>query len=361
MNLTYKYKLRHPSYGRRLRRHAVALNQVWNYAATRQKKLQKAYREGSPGVRWPSEFDLDKATAGTSMDLETSAGSIQKVIRKFTQSRAQAQKAPRFRHSYGPKRALGWVPFRTSDRKISGNSIRFYGKTYRWVNDRPLPPVVRSGAFVEDALGRWWVCLQVEIPDDENHGDQIVGIDLGLKNLATLSTGKKIENPHVFNKWAQKLAINQRARNNRRVKAIHKKIRNSRNDYQHKETRRLIRECQFIAIGNLSSKALAKTKMAKSVLDAAWGGFIAKLCYKASRHGVRLIKVHEKFTTQTCSHCLDIPDSSPKGRAGLGMRVWKCSSCSTSHDRDRNAAQNILRLGLSAQPLVEEIGSSNKN
>ena len=354
MILTYKYRLINASYARRLRRHTYSLNQTWNYCVATQKRIERAWKESSPKQPWPSEFDLNKMTAGTSRELDTHAGSIHEISRFFVTSRDKNKRAPRFRKSFGPKRSLGWVPFRASDRKISGNSIRFAGKTYRWFKDsRELPVIIKGGAFVEDSLGRWWVTLQVEVATDQNHGIAVVGIDLGLKTLATLSNGDKIENPQVFRKLEAKLAVAQRAGNKSRVRAIHDKIKNVRNDYQHKETTRLIRQCRYIAIGDVSSPQLAKTKMAKSVLDASWGGFRDKLRYKARRHGVQFQDVDEKYTTQTCSSCGDKPPERPRGIAGLGIREWKCSECGVSHDRDVNAARNILTLGLSVQPLAE--------
>jgi transposase len=97
-----------------------------------------------------------------------------------------------------------------------------------------------------------------------------------------------------------------------------------------------------------------KTKMAKSVGDAGWSMLRNMLCYKASRHGARHADVEEKFTTQRCSCCGNVPDSSPKGMGALGVRVWECSICGAIHDRDVNAAKNILTLGRSAPPPVEE-------
>ena len=117
---------------------------------------------------------------------------------------------------------------------------------------------------------------------------------------------------------------------------------------------KLIRENCLIVVGNVNAGNLAKTKMAKSVLDAGWSTFRSMLNYKASRHSALYLEVDEKFTTQTCSACGLRPESRPRGIAGLGIREWVCSDCGVLHDRDINAAQNILKLGLSVQPLVEE-------
>ena len=100
-----------------------------------------------------------------------------------------------------------------------------------------------------------------------------------------------------------------------------------------------------IFIGDVSSKKLTKTKMAKSVLDAGWGMLKTQLKYKAIARSVMFEEINEKYTTQICSCCGVISGNSPKGRAGLGIREWICCECGAIHDRDINAAKNILALG----------------
>jgi putative transposase len=106
-----------------------------------------------------------------------------------------------------------------------------------------------------------------------------------------------------------------------------------------------VKEHGAIFVGNVSSSQLAKTKMAKSVLDAGWGILKTQLKYKAMARSVVFGEVNEKNTTLTCSYCLKIPSNSPRGRTGLKIREWTCAECGTTHDRDVNAAKNILRLG----------------
>jgi putative transposase len=211
---------------------------------------------------------------------------------------------------------------------------------------------VKGGAFVEDALGRWWVCFHVDVTDREVTANGEVGIDLGLKTLATLSDGVKIENLRHRAAWAQKLATAQRARNKRRSKAIHAKIANCRRDHLHKVTTTLARSHALIAVGNVNAKRLARTRMAKSVLDAGWSTFRSMLRYKSPGY----MEVDEKWTTQTCSGCGSI--AGPKGRAGLNERVWVCPECGAVHDRDHNSAVNILALALSAQRRGDESRSN---
>lgn len=356
MILTYKYRLKGKRTERQLRRFAWAINQVWNFCVATQRETQRRRMQGTT-TKWLSHFNLAALAKGSSKDLGLHAQSVQSTCDQFVKSRDQYKKCPRFRASGGPKRSLGWIPFQKQSRQIDGNAITYLSNTYRFfgAKRRPLPEIVKSGAFVEDAQGRWWVTLYVEIVEDNVHGTEAVGIDLGLKTFATLSNGDKIENLNAYRKWEEKLATAQRACNKRRVKAIHAKITNIRKDGQHKATTAIVRKYGLIAVGNVSSSNLAKTRMAKSVLDAGWSTFRNMLGYKASRHRAVFLEVNEKFTSQTCSSCGDCASAGrPKGIAGLGIREWVCDSCGVRHDRDVNAAKNILALGLSAQPRVDE-------
>jgi transposase len=226
-----------------------------------------------------------------------------------------------------------------------GNAYRFFG-----AKRRPLPDTTKGGCFVEDARGHWWVCFHVEVDLLPPAPTKAVGIDLGLKTLATLSTGTKIEAPRHYRRLEKKLGNAQRAGNRDLAKAINAKIANRRRDHMHKWTTWVSRNFRLICVGDVSSSALAKTKMAKSVLDASWSTSRNALCYKASRHRGMFQKVDEcsTFTTQICSECGALPSSRPRGIADLGIRDWVCSDCGAHHDRDVNAAQNTLDLGLSA-------------
>ena len=355
MILTYKYQLKGKRCFRQLRRFAYVANQVWNYCVQTQRKIQQNRRDGlSP--KWPSHFDLAMLAAGTSKDLHVHAQSIQSICDQFVKSRNLHKQCPKFRRSGGSKRSLGWIPFQQQSRKITASSVTYLGNTYRFfgAKRRPLPEAAKGGCFVEDARGRWWVCFQVEVADLPLAPNQAVGIDLGLKTLMTLSTGEKIEGPRAYRTLEDKLATAQRAGNKKRVKAIHAKIANIRKDHMHKVTTKLAQTYRQIFAGDVSSCQLAKTKMAKSVLDAGWSADRNALRYKASRHGGTFRLVDEDLTSQICSSTGILPPERPRGIADLGVREWDCSACGEIHDRDVNAARNILRLGLSAQPPAEE-------
>ncbi|WP_028303823.1 RNA-guided endonuclease InsQ/TnpB family protein, partial [Oceanospirillum maris] len=123
------------------------------------------------------------------------------------------------------------------------------------------------------------------------------------------------------------------------------KIANRRKDALHKFSRSLVNRSGEIYVGNVKSSSLAKTKMAKSVLDTGWAMLKTMLDYKCAHAGIVFKEVNESYTTQACSCCGCISVSSPKGRSGLRIREWTCSECGVTHDRDINAARNILAVG----------------
>jgi putative transposase len=353
--LTYRYRLKGKRTARQLRRYSWAANQVWNFCAATQREVRRRYRNGSR-PKWPTHFDLTELTKGVSKELAIHAQSVGSVCEQFAKSRDTKKICPRFRKSGGSKRSLGWIPFQKQSRQVTESSVTYLGNTYRFfgAKRRPLPAAAKGGCFVEDSLGRWWACFHVEV-GDLRPGSGSVGIDLGLKHLAVTSDGEKIENLRTYHVWQGKLATAQRAGNRRRVRVIHQKIKNTRQDHLHKESSKITKRYGLIVVGNVSSSRLAKTRMAKSVLDVGWSTFRNMLEYKASRHRAEYREVDEKFTTQTCSSCGNsATEGRPRGIAGLGIREWRCSACGTVHDRDVNAAQNILILGLSAQPRGDE-------
>jgi IS605 OrfB family transposase len=132
------------------------------------------------------------------------------------------------------------------------------------------------------------------------------------------------------------------------VRKIHAKIRNKRQDWSHKESTNLIKSSRLIRVGNVSASRLMKTRMAKSVTDAGWFQFKEMLKYKAITHGVDFEETGEAYSTVTCSQCLE--RTGPRGVRSLGIRDWTCSNCGSSHDRDVNAAKNILLFGMVGRP-----------
>jgi IS605 OrfB family transposase len=241
---------------------------------------------------------------------------------------------------------LGWVPFKAAGVKLVNGQIRFCGIYFGiWdsygVNDFDLG----TGSFSEDARGRWYFNTTTTIEVKSCEGRTSIGIDLGLKTTATCSDGTTLDRRRITDEFAAQLATAQRANKAKRVKAIHAKIKNSRQDAIHKFTASMVNNYGAIFVGDVSSRKLVKTKMAKSVLDTGWGMLKTQLEYKANARSVVFEEVSERNTTQTCSCCGLLSASSPKGRAGLRIREWTCCECGATHDRDINAAKNILALG----------------
>lgn len=196
----------------------------------------------------------------------------------------------------------------------------------------------------------WYVQLIVDNGKnpDSKPAVRCVGIDVGLTHFATLSNGEKIDNPRWYRSMQKRLKFLQRIVSRRkkgsgrrrtaihRLAVFHEKIADTRTDWIRKLAKRIVDEYDVIAVENLNISGLAKTKFAKSILDAAWGQFIQRLENTAASHGVQVIRVDPRGTTQECSNCGEIV------RKSLSDRMHQCR-CGFTADRDHNAALNILR------------------
>lgn len=322
---------------------ASEVNFVWNYV--NDLCFKHLQRQG----QFFSAYDIAKYTKGASKECNLHSQTIQAVAEELVTRRKQFKKAKlkwRVSNKKSARRSLGWIPFKKVAVKYADGCIQYGKHQFKLWDSYGLSKYnVKTGSFVEDSRGRWYVCLVVDVPSVEApKATKAIGIDLGLKDLATCSDGTVISNPRFYRKYEQKLGIAQRARNRKRVKVIHAKIKNSRQDHLHKASTALVRNNALIVVGDLSANKLVKTKMAKSVLDAGFSALKTMLRYKCENAGVLFVEVSEKFTTQICSCCGEITSSSPKGRVDLRIREWSCE-CGSNNLRDVNAAKNILALG----------------
>ncbi|WP_446214185.1 RNA-guided endonuclease InsQ/TnpB family protein [Micromonospora sp. IBSANI012] len=221
----------------------------------------------------------------------------------------------------------------------------------RW--SRALPAAPSSVTIVMDAVGRYFASFVVQVADEPlPPADAEVGIDLGLTHFAVLSDGTKVAAPQFLRKAARKLrrlqqdlSRKQRGSNNRKkavvaVAKAHARVVDTRRDWQHKLSTEIIRDNQAVYVEDLCVTGLARTRLAKSVHDAGWAGFTAMLEYKAARYG-RIFDKIDRFapTSQTCSACGRLDGPKP-----LNVRSWTCP-CGAIHDRDVNAAINVLAAG----------------
>jgi putative transposase len=326
---------------------AIEINQVWNYANEVSAKAARPFA-GLP--KWLSAYDLDKLTAGATEYFEhIGADTIQRVNAEFATRRKQFKKPQlRWRVSRGARRSLGWVPFKAVQLRRKGKSLRFSGKSIRvFEKDLLEGRKWQSGCFAQDSFGDWWLCLPVTYETTQSIAPRgAVGIDLGLKTTATTSDGEKLEAGHFYRSIEAKIAQAQRRGHKRQAKRLHRRAARRRKEALHRFSRKIVDTFQTIVIGDVSSLKLAKTRMAKLVLDAGWGILKTQLQYKGQQAGRSVIIVNERNTTRTCSSCRSL--TGPAGLDMLVVRSWICSECGVTHDRDVNAARNILFAGRSS-------------
>ena len=324
-----------------LRQWAASVNFVWNYIN------ELSSRSIKERGKFLSAFDIHAYTTGASKELGLHSQCPQVIAKEYVTRRKQFKKSRlAWRKTNGVRRSLGWVPVNTGMASWKNGQVYHNGHYFGvWDSYGLAGYKFRSASFSEDSRGRWYFNVVVDVEEKLSPGQGAVGVDLGLKDLVTTSDGEKLEAGRWYREEQAKLGIAQRANKKQRVKAIHAKIANRRKDALHKFSRRLVGTHGEIYVGNVSSSKLVKTKMAKSVLDAGWAMLKTMLEYKGAHAGIVVREVNESFSTQVCSCCGSISASSPKGRAGLRIREWTCVACGSTHDRDINAARNILGRG----------------
>jgi putative transposase len=381
--MRFRLKDRHAS---ELRQWAGEVNLVWNFCNELGEKVYQRER------RFLHKFEYAAYTKGAGQaGLHLHSQTIQAVSEEFATRRQQFGKVRlQWRKSKGVRRSLGWIPLKASALAYCGGQLWVSGMHYRGAalvdhrlgvpelrlagKKKPLslwdshqlagllkdnPAALGTSTISEDARGRWYINITVKVPKkpkihpaDPAAPISAVGIDLGLKELATMSDGVKVHAQNFYRDAEAKLAIAQRARKKGRVRAIHAQIANRRKDHHHQLSTDLVKRFCAVFVGNVSASGLAKTKMSKSVLDAGWSTLRTMLQYKCADAGRWFEEVNESYTTQDCSACLFSENGviqpvrgGPKGLKGLEIREWTCSVCGKHHDRDVNAAKNILARG----------------
>jgi len=310
-------------------------------------------------TNWKKEEELDFLNEVSCVPLQQGLRHLQAAFSNFFAGRARY---PNFK------------------KKHNGGSAEFSKSAFRWKDEQvflakcatPLP-IRWSKQIPEGCIpstitvrltpaGRWFVSILVDdhtikpLPKIEKS----IGLDVGITSLIATSDGDKIANPKHFKKLRKKLkkkqkalARKQKGSNNRQkarvqVAKIYAHITDARQDFLHKLTTQLIRENQTIVVEDLAIKNMVKNhKLALAISDASWGELIRQLAYKCEWYGRELIKIDRWFpSSKRCGNCGYIVDKLP-----LNIREWECSKCGTNHDRDINAAKNILAAGLAVERL----------
>jgi putative transposase len=328
---------------------------------------QQAHEAGWPYVtdgELSARLTAAKATAERAWLNDVSSAVLQQALadlnaayRNFFASRTGKRKGPK----------VGVPTFRS--RKDHRQAIRFTANArfkvlpnrklrlpkigdvpVRW--SRPLPSEPSSVTVIRDCAGRYFASFVVWVRPGALPGTEpVIGIDLGLKHFAVLSDGRKIESPRFLRRAEKKLRRAQRALSRKQegsrnrdkarltVARAHARTADARRDFHHQLSTALIRDNQAVAVEDLMVRGLARTRLAKSVHDAGWSGFVAILEYKARLYGRAFIKIGRfEPTSRTCSAC-GVKD----GPKPLHVRAWRCPACGEWLDRDVNAAVNVAR------------------
>ena len=310
---------------------------------------------------WKRDPDTSWLAQVDSMALQQSIRDLDRAYKNFFRRVREGGKPgfPKFKSRRHARQS-----YRTNGGKVLDRNHIALPKlgTVRAKVSRPLQGRFISVTVSLDAAGRYFATfLCIDVPSkDAPATDREVGIDLGVETLATLSDGTKIENPRHLKKYERKLAREQRRLSRRkgarkgekqsrrylkqrkRVARIHANIADARTDALHKVTTMLADENQVLCMEDLNAKGMMKNHhLAKAVTDASFGEFARLLEYKCDERGRSLVKIGRFYpSSKTCSACGHRLDALP-----LSVRSWDCPACGAHHDRDVNAARNILTEG----------------
>ncbi|MBT2400206.1 RNA-guided endonuclease TnpB family protein [Streptomyces sp. ISL-100] len=305
-------------------------------------------------TQWKKTQELGFLSQVSSVPLQQALRHLQGAFSNFFEGRA---KYPRFKSKKKTRRSAEYT--RSAFTYRSGAlTLAKMKDPLDIVWSRPLPEGVEPSTVTvsQDSAGRWFVsilCADASVKPLPTL-DTAVGIDAGITSLVTLSTGEKITNPRHERRDRARLAKAQRAvakkekgsrnRDKARIKVakIHARIADRRRDFLHQLSTRLVRENQTIVIEDLTVRNMVKNKtLARAISDAAWTDMRSMLEYKCAWYGRSLVTIDRWFpSTKLCSACGTIREKLP-----LNVRQWTCE-CGTTHDRDINAARNILAAGL---------------
>src|SRR5437588_7827874 len=298
----------------------------------------------------------------SSVPLQQALRHLDRAFRNFFEGRAEY---PTFHKKHGVQAATYAANAFTWDGKELTLARMETPLDIHW--SRALPKGVKptSVTITKDCAHRYFVSILVE--EEIKHLPIVkkqVGLDLGLKSMVITSDGHTYGNPKFFAQDEKKLAKAQRrhakkkkgSQNRRKaqlkVARIHARIADRRRDYQHKLSTKIIRENQIVCIESLSVKNMVQNhKLAKAISDVGWSEFVRQLEYKAEWYGRTLVKIDKWYpSSKRCFDCGHILDSLP-----LDIRFWICPECGVSHDRDSNAARNILAAGLAVAACGESV------
>jgi IS605 OrfB family transposase len=315
------------------------LTGVWNFAI---KKIEHDAKDGVYYTKKGFQNILSNHGEKIGVPSHTIQGMLSQAYVAWQRCFKKMAKKPRLK---GRRNKLNSIPFPDPLREPKNNKISIPGIGKTRYHKQALPcGKIKCGRIIKRASG-WYLCLFIDAAPNEIPitGNEQVGIDPGFKSLLTLSTGEKIEHPREFEQSAKRLAQAQRGKRKKLTARLQERIANRRKDRNHKLSRRLVSENKLIAFSADQHKNIAK-KFGKSVTSSSHYQLRQMLSYKSALCGREYVEVDSRFTTQTCSVCLE--RTGPRGWNGLSVRIWECAACGAVLDRDVNSAQVILKAGL---------------
>jgi putative transposase len=336
---------------------------VWNRTLAWRRQRHQADKTGMTYAQANAYLTALKATDELTWLNEVSSVPLQQAIRHqqaaYTAFFARRARYPRFKSRDGRQSAeYTRSGFRWRDGALflakMDTPLAF---TWSWPGIDPATIDPTTVTVSRDPCGRWYVSFAVDMPAPEPLPvtGRAVGVDLGITDFAVTNDGQRIANPRHLERRAINLARYQRRmarcqpgsanRAKARAKAAraHRKVRAARADFLHKASTGLVRDHDLIVLEDLAVQNMVRNRrLAKAISDCGWGTFRAMLEYKAARYGRRFIVIDRWYpSSKTCSACGHV-----LATLGLKARTWQCPSCGARHDRDINAAKNILAAGL---------------
>lgn len=362
MKARYQYRVYpHPGQQTKLAQLFGCCRVVWNDALAICKKSEKLPKNSALQKQCITEAKqlLERAWLKdvSNIPLQQSVAALGVAFSNFFASLKGKRKGkrvnpPRFKKRTGKQSAR----FTRGGFSLKGSQV-YLSKIGRlpieW--SRPLPSTPSSVTIIKDPSGRYFASFVCEVePEALKGGAESVGVDLGITTFATLSTGEKIDAPKLLKRRRTRLrklqrnlsrkvkGSKRRERTRKRVAKLHAKIRDTRTDFLHKLSTRLIRENQAVMVEDLNVSGMVRNrKLSRAISDLGWQQFRTLLEGKGIRYG-RVVKVIDRWepTSQICSCC-----GERGGKLDLSIREWQCLWCGATHDRDINAAKNIQVAG----------------
>jgi putative transposase len=301
----------------------------------------------------------------SSVTLQQSLQNLQEAYNNFFKGLKKKQKVgfPRFKK----KSNRNSITLTKSGFSYKNGEI-FIAKSKKKLNirwSRQLPSEdISSIAISLTPSNKWFISILVEDKNDYTLPlcNKVLGVDLGIETFATLSTGEKVKMPDLKphyeklkklqKKHSKKKGIKNKNKARIKVARQHEKISNIRQDFHHKLSTRVINENQVIVLEDLNVSGMVRNrKLARAISQQGWYQFVTFLKYKATMYGREIIQVNRFYpSSKTCSSCGIVQSSLP-----LHIREWTCDACGTTHDRDINAAKNLMALGTSVTAFGEDV------